>query len=571
VRPNPQVKTAFQFEVKVEETASRQFLFGDIALGIQNTGDGAAPLSSIIVRLEEKVGSSWQTVGIALQNASAACGETALTQDSSSAVPVLVSMDPNKVGSLRLTDSNMAQTSVKDVTIPGKSSVDLDMTYLVEVPWSYDTPLANQHRITVDVTFANAGQLSANASVRADHDCDPNTPDEWIRTVSERGDINSTLTQLGWGHRFVDLADVGLEYGTCIEVSDLAISPASSSFSSVDASFAERLRAGGPGSLTSASWTISGNVNCDPNLTQSCQTNVVNKATLEPVWGFSLDVGLIEGSPAIASFEVSCDGGSSNLPCKPKAGDLCTQTQGGWGSRPCGNNPGAFLRAKFASVWPNGLVLGDANGFTASFSSAAAIRDFLPTGGRPGQLDRSVVDPQCKTKAGVLLGQLLAAKLNVGFDAAGLRRDGKTTAWTGKLGELVFKSGCVARELVGKSVNEVIAMADLAVGRGQLPSGVSFSELNDALTKVNENFVDCRSNGGCLISAASSCQSSCQNSCKKPCRSWKTKSWGSRWKAAKKMASSKKSSSKKRASKKFAEAKAKVIRWLKSRSRKWRR
>ena len=82
----------------------------------------------------------------------------------------------------------------------------------------------------------------------------------------------------------------------------------------------------------------------------------------------------------------------------------------------------------------------------------------------------------------MLAGQQVAAKLNVGI----------LDAPTG----YVFV-GCVTRNLIGKSVGEVIALADAAMSSGTPPSGLSFADLNDALATFNENYDECE-NEGCL-------------------------------------------------------------------------
>src|SRR5215510_9913562 len=41
-----------------------------------------------------------------------------------------------------------------------------------------------------------------------------------------------------------------------------------------------------------------------------------------------------------------------------ECGQFRTQTQGGWGAPPAGNNPGAYLHAHFATAFPTGLTIG---------------------------------------------------------------------------------------------------------------------------------------------------------------------------------------------------------------------
>jgi hypothetical protein len=168
---------------------------------------------------------------------------------------------------------------------------------------------------------------------------------------------------------------------------------------------------------------------------------------------------------------------------------ICTFTQGGWGAACNGNNVGCTRDAGFASAFPSGLRIGDlsgpngpTNGFTALFTSSAAIEAYLPDGGPSGALTADLTDPT-STPAGALGGQLVAAKLNVGI--------------AGTPTNLVYVD-CVVDELNGLTVAQVISLADTAVASGTLPAGVAFSDLTDALDALNSNFDECKQNNGCF-------------------------------------------------------------------------
>lgn len=104
-----------------------------------------------------------------------------------------------------------------------------------------------------------------------------------------------------------------------------------------------------------------------------------------------------------------------------------------------------------------------------------------------------------KTSSGVFGGQLVAATLNVAVDDSGLRRDGASQPCSaGTLGTLLYVAGCVDDDLVGLSVNQLIALANTAISGGGTPAGVTIGDLSDALAVLNENFVDCDTNLGCL-------------------------------------------------------------------------
>ncbi len=151
-----------------------------------------------------------------------------------------------------------------------------------------------------------------------------------------------------------------------------------------------------------------------------------------------------------------------------------TYTQGGWGS-PSNSGPGQIRDMYFDNVFPTGLVVGSI--FKITLTTAQAVEDFLPQGGTAGALTQNYTNPT-STSAGVLAGQIVALKLNVNYDAAGYIGSNATP-----LGNLVIKSG----PFTGYTVNQFLALAELALGGGSL-SGFTFSEINDAATKINENF-----------------------------------------------------------------------------------
>lgn len=160
-----------------------------------------------------------------------------------------------------------------------------------------------------------------------------------------------------------------------------------------------------------------------------------------------------------------------------------TFTQGGWGAKPSGNNPGRLLADKFASVYPDGFVrIGDTKWL--KFTSAYAIQKFLPQGGTPARLYTSHTNPM--SQLSVFAGQVLALQLNVDFSRLGFTRTG--------LGNLIVVSG----ELEGSTVAEVLALANSVLGGGALPSGLSLSELNSVVAKINENFDGGVQNNGYL-------------------------------------------------------------------------
>ena len=172
--------------------------------------------------------------------------------------------------------------------------------------------------------------------------------------------------------------------------------------------------------------------------------------------------------------------------CQPPPGDFRTQTMGGWGTTCKGNNPGCFRDTFFDTSFPDGLTLGCEDGESLLFTQSSAIEAFLPCGG-PGQvLSSSETDPDCLDN--VFAGQLLAASLNLGFDAT--NNDFGTS--DSSLAHLVFLDTSFA----GYTVGELIAEAHEVFG-GCADGDPSFYVTG--LTQINEDFVDGNTSNGNLL------------------------------------------------------------------------
>jgi hypothetical protein len=154
--------------------------------------------------------------------------------------------------------------------------------------------------------------------------------------------------------------------------------------------------------------------------------------------------------------------------CRPgDCGPHKTFTQGGWGAVPNGNNPGVYLHANFDAAYPSGLTIGCGDN-TLSFNSAQEITDFLPEGSTASALPNLTV----------LTGQLVAASLNVGFDAYDADFAGSDVA----LGDLFTD----AEGFEGMSVSDILAAANEVIGG--CSDAFDFASLNAVLTTINENF-----------------------------------------------------------------------------------
>lgn len=167
-------------------------------------------------------------------------------------------------------------------------------------------------------------------------------------------------------------------------------------------------------------------------------------------------------------------------PCVPTG--CRTQTQGGWGNNCAGNNPGCYRDAHFATAFPSGLTVGGSH--TIHFSSANAVRLFLPAGSTGGSLTSNHTDP-ASTEAGVFAGQVTALALSLGFSEAGL--EGFCD-----LGNLYYLSVLPVNgsPFSGMTVYQLFALANDVLGGdlSGLPLGTTLSNLNDVITAINENY-----------------------------------------------------------------------------------
>jgi hypothetical protein len=187
-----------------------------------------------------------------------------------------------------------------------------------------------------------------------------------------------------------------------------------------------------------------------------------------------------------------------------------TQTQGGWGSKARGQNPGSFRDANFDDKFAGGMVVGanaaGVSGNSANFNTAGAIECFLPQGGTSGAFSENYTDPagipdtfgdcplresvqvnSSDTSAGVLAGQVVALTLNVAFDLPGSGGDSPIA-----LADLIM----VDTVCEGMTVQEVLDEANkVLAGSGSMTP----SEINDCASKINENFVDGITEEGYLI------------------------------------------------------------------------
>ncbi|MDA3944843.1 MAG: LruC domain-containing protein [Bacteroidetes bacterium] len=159
--------------------------------------------------------------------------------------------------------------------------------------------------------------------------------------------------------------------------------------------------------------------------------------------------------------------------------NFTTYSKGGWGQNASGNNVGALRDQYFDQVYPNDFVIGDPDNFTITFESAADVENYLPGGGDPAVLNSDWVNPLKKDKLGNMADQIIAARLNRDYNAAGFLGVNATY----DLGELVFLDGPFANT----TVNDFLTMAETALGGGDM-LGFTASVWSSAAESIINSF-----------------------------------------------------------------------------------
>lgn len=166
-----------------------------------------------------------------------------------------------------------------------------------------------------------------------------------------------------------------------------------------------------------------------------------------------------------------------------------TQTQGGWGSTPSGNNPGTYLANNFATCFPNGITVGcSTTGRTLKLTSAQAVDAFLPSSGVPTALTQNWTNPGSLLN-NTLAGQVVALTISVTLDQCIASYSSSSSS----LACLVITSG----PLVGKTVQEALTIGNQILG-GCYTGTLTASQINAILTSINESYVNGISTGSYL-------------------------------------------------------------------------
>jgi len=178
---------------------------------------------------------------------------------------------------------------------------------------------------------------------------------------------------------------------------------------------------------------------------------------------------------------------SSTVTIASTCGQLRTYTQGGWGASPAGNNPGTYLHANFQSAFGDFLTVGCYPGkFYVKLTSAQAVTNLLPTGGPAAALTAVYTDPA--SLKNVLVGQLVALKLSIGFDYTDANFGQSPVA----LGDMIIASG----PFKGNKVIDFLSIGEEVLGG--CSKDFTPQQIVETATSINENYDNGTTDNGFL-------------------------------------------------------------------------
>jgi len=168
-----------------------------------------------------------------------------------------------------------------------------------------------------------------------------------------------------------------------------------------------------------------------------------------------------------------------------------TYTEDKWSAPATGNNVGNLRNNYFNNVFSSNMVVGDPTHYTITFTSAAAIENFLPTTGINQQLSQNLTNPSSSANLGDWAGQIISAILNVSYNEAGYLGSGYTD-----LKNLSYISGPFA----GMTINDFLVLANTAIGGGTVgftKNQISYAakQINMAFDGTGNNFFTCSGSG----------------------------------------------------------------------------
>lgn len=191
-----------------------------------------------------------------------------------------------------------------------------------------------------------------------------------------------------------------------------------------------------------------------------------NDCGMEPAWGAGAS---FPRKPDAMYFTYVIQ---SNRP-QDLAGLYRTQTQDQWGGESSPGNAPDYLISHFAEAFPSGVMIGFGRS-AVMFGSADEVLEFLPQNGPIGP------NPYGNS----LAAETLALALTLGFDDA----DPDFSSGTTPFGDL--RVADPADPCFGRSVREVLDLANMALSGTPAPFGITPDQILVAVRRANINFVD---------------------------------------------------------------------------------
>lgn len=194
-----------------------------------------------------------------------------------------------------------------------------------------------------------------------------------------------------------------------------------------------------------------------------------------------------QGSELRNSIEAGADSETPSLNAVD-CGQLRTQSPGGWGANPRGENPGVYLHANFKAAFGEFITVGcypDNN--YIKMTSAQAITNLLPTGGSADALTSVTTDPASLSNS--MAGHIISLTLSVGFDSY----DANFGVAGVSLGNMVIGSGAFQ----SRTVNDFLFEANKILGG--CSSAFSYEEVLNTASAINENYLSGKRDNNFLI------------------------------------------------------------------------
>lgn len=479
----------FKVDAVKGETSAAKLIFAG-TLTVQNSGSGEAELGNIVLNIQQRGRlngkNEWISAAAALTDTTAG--------DAATSANIVAAGSQEKVNGFNYTVASgvgtFAQTSAlnrltfadaetgdawtlsANPTLAGGASVKLVYTLELDAD-ALALAAGTDLRVEALATFAGAGTRGGSGASLPAADVDGDGADETnVRTVASRS--SAKVPALVARNASVALTDGALD------PTGLTTGLTSSGLTVVGADFAGYDLDGGVSISESTSFEVAVEV---ANITDGASVTNLVSLTGDPALVLSVPDGSDElGNPLYIDLELvpqlhltaNATHVFSVEDDYPFHAAYRTYSQGGYGQDAGTNEPGQLLSA----YWSGDVVIGHADGYTLTFTSPAAVRAFLPAGGKAGALSASATDPT-SSSAGVFGGQVLTLSLNVQLSGAGAE-------FPAGFGDLVLRD--LDASLDGLSVAEFVDLANIALSGGALPGSLSIADLNGIADALNHAF-----------------------------------------------------------------------------------